>query len=124
MRDVGGQREEEDRDQRRAEHDAWVIAVLVGELHMRAEEIEALTEEEAVRAPRVPRLAAIANRRHLERVPRAFADHYNRHRPHRALGLAAPERAHVTPLAWTPSASNVNRRDRLGGLIHEYSAAA
>jgi hypothetical protein len=31
------------------EHDAWVIAVLVGELHLSAEEIEGLTEEEAVR---------------------------------------------------------------------------
>lgn len=31
------------------EHDAWVIAVLVGELHMSAEEIEGLSEEEAVR---------------------------------------------------------------------------
>jgi hypothetical protein len=30
------------------EHDAWVIAVLVGELHMSAEEIEGLNEKEAV----------------------------------------------------------------------------
>ena len=30
------------------EHDAWVIAVLVGELHMGAEEIEGLSEQEAV----------------------------------------------------------------------------
>jgi hypothetical protein len=31
------------------EHDAWVVAVLVGELHMSAEELEGLSEEEAVR---------------------------------------------------------------------------
>ena len=31
------------------EHDAWVIAVLVGELHMSAEEIEGLSEEQAIR---------------------------------------------------------------------------
>jgi hypothetical protein len=31
------------------EHDAWVFAVLVGELHMSAEELEGLSEEEAVR---------------------------------------------------------------------------
>jgi hypothetical protein len=31
------------------EHDAWVIAVLVGELHMGAEEIEGLSEDEAMR---------------------------------------------------------------------------
>jgi hypothetical protein len=30
------------------EHDSWVIAVLVGELHMSAEQIEALSEQEAV----------------------------------------------------------------------------
>jgi len=30
------------------EHDGWVIAVLVGELHMTAEEIEALSEQEAI----------------------------------------------------------------------------
>jgi hypothetical protein len=31
------------------EHDAWVIAVLAGELHMSVAEIEGLSEEEAVR---------------------------------------------------------------------------
>ena len=31
------------------EHDAWVIAVLVGELHMSAAEIEGLSQEQAVR---------------------------------------------------------------------------
>lgn len=30
------------------EHDVWVIAVLVGELHMSAEEIEGLSEEAAI----------------------------------------------------------------------------
>jgi putative transposase len=29
----------------------------------------------------------IASRRQLERVPRVYIDHYNTHRPHRALGL-------------------------------------
>jgi putative transposase len=33
----------------------------------------------------------IVNRRHLERVLRIFVDHYNRHRPHRALNLTPPE---------------------------------
>jgi len=66
----------------------------------------------------------VANRRHLERVLRSFLDHYNGHRPHRSLELAAPDRAQVTPLPRTPSASTVTRRDRLGGLIHEYRAAA
>jgi putative transposase len=34
----------------------------------------------------------IANRRQLERLLRSFLDHYNGHRPHRSLGLAAPDR--------------------------------
>ena len=66
----------------------------------------------------------IANTRHLERVLRTFADHYNGHRPHRALSLAAPDRAQVMPLTQTCSVSAVNKRDRLGGLIHEYRTAA
>jgi putative transposase len=67
----------------------------------------------------------IANRRHLERVLRTFIDHYNTHRPHRALGLAAPERANIMPLpSRPPQIRSVSRRDRLGGLIHEYHAAA
>jgi transposase InsO family protein len=33
----------------------------------------------------------ILNRRHLERVLRTFVDHYNGHRPHRALNLAPPD---------------------------------
>ena len=61
----------------------------------------------------------IVNPRHLERVLRTFVDHYNGHRPHRGLDLAAPDRLRVTPLPMTPPASTVNRRDRLGGLIHE-----
>jgi putative transposase len=35
----------------------------------------------------------IINRRHLERVLRIFVDHYNGHRPHRALNLNPPDPA-------------------------------
>jgi putative transposase len=64
----------------------------------------------------------IANRRHLERVLRIFIDHYNGHGPHRGLGLVSPDRTNVSPL---PSkATNVDRRQRLGGLINEYHTAA
>ena len=67
----------------------------------------------------------IANRRHLERVLRTYADHYNGHRPHRALGLATPDRANVVPLPSRPTNSvTVSRRERLGGLINEYRATA
>jgi putative transposase len=51
-----------------------------------------------------------------------YMDHYNGHRPHRALGQAPPlgsgEPAVIVP------AGRVVRRDRLGGLIHEYAQAA
>jgi len=64
----------------------------------------------------------IVGRRHLERVLRVYVPHYNRHRPHRALGLAPPERvAAVSPSLFPVG---VERRDLLGGLIHEYLAAA
>ncbi len=67
----------------------------------------------------------VVNRRHLERVLRTFIGHYNGHRPHRALDLAAPDRANVAPLPSRPSnVPGVNRRDRLGGLTHEHLAAA
>jgi putative transposase len=49
-------------------------------------------------------------------------DHYNGHRPHRALGQAPPlgpdKPAVVVP------AGSIARRDRLGGLIHEYAQVA
>jgi transposase InsO family protein len=64
----------------------------------------------------------ILNRRHLEHVLRVFVDHYNLHRPHRSLELTPPEAiARDQPVG---SSRHVKRRDRLGGLIHEYSYAA
>ncbi len=66
----------------------------------------------------------IMNRRHLERVLRVFVDHYNGHRPHRSLNLKAPDPAARKLRVLRPPAVAVERRDRLGGLIHEYSLAA
>jgi transposase InsO family protein len=66
----------------------------------------------------------ILGRRHLESVLRQYTDHYNRERPHRALQLRAPEPSpQVVPLH-PRHATRVRRRDRLGGLIHEYAPAA
>jgi len=65
----------------------------------------------------------IVNRRHLERVLRVFVDHYNSHRPHRSLNLAPPDPP-ARKLPVVPSTADVERRDRLGGLVHEYSLAA
>jgi len=53
------------------------------------------------------------------RAPKA---NYNAHRPHRSLNLTPPIATdHERSLA---SSRDVKRRDRLGGLIHEYSYAA
>ena len=65
----------------------------------------------------------IYDRRHLERVLGAYVAHYVDERPHRGLGLAVP--AGIRP-AQVPGATPtlVERRDVLGGLIHEYRRAA
>jgi putative transposase len=66
----------------------------------------------------------ILGRRHLERVLREYAEHYNRERPHRALELRPPQPSpQIIPLHPRPHTA-VSRRDRLGGLIHEYTWAA
>ena len=64
----------------------------------------------------------IVNRRHLMAVLAKDVAHFNDHRPHRALGQAAPLRS-LPPLA-LPSQGHLRRRDRLGGLIHEYDQVA
>jgi putative transposase len=64
----------------------------------------------------------IWGRRHLERVLDEYLRHYNDERPHRSLDLLPPRatRGESTAPAATPAATAVRRRDRLGGLIHEY----
>ena len=68
----------------------------------------------------------IFNRRQLERFLRVYVRHYNRQRPHRALALQAPDPPGMPPArcAFAGSATAIRRRDLLGGLIHEYEAAA
>jgi putative transposase len=68
----------------------------------------------------------IISRRQLEHVLRAYVRHYNRGRPHHALDLRPPDPSTRSPLGaqLTPRALQVNRRDLLGGLIHEYELAA
>ena len=93
-----------------------------------------------IRTPvRAPRANAIAERfictlrrecldyllitgpRHLAAVLRQFVEHYNAHRPHRPLHQRPP--AGNTP---PPPSAAVRplRRDRLGGLVHEYVQVA
>jgi putative transposase len=67
----------------------------------------------------------ILSRRQLEQVLRVYARHYNRHRPHRSLALRPPEQADRRPTpVRAPPYPQLNRRDLLGRLIHEYERAA
>jgi putative transposase len=61
----------------------------------------------------------IVGRGHLEQVLRIYLDHYNRHRPHRALGLAPPGPSAGLTLVSEDRRARVRRRDLLGGLLHE-----
>ena len=60
--------------------------------------------------------------RQLRSVLADYADHYNGHRPHRALGQASPL-GPGEPVVLVPT-GRIMRRDRLGGLIHEYAQVA
>jgi hypothetical protein len=65
----------------------------------------------------------IVGRRHLEQVVRgAYISHHKEHRPHRSLEQRPP--LAKPPAAMPPLPSRIGRRDRLGGLIHEYHALA
>lgn len=68
----------------------------------------------------------ILGRRQLAHVLRVYVQHYNGERPHRALNLKTPDSRIRSPIATisTPHAPQVNRRDLLRGLIHEYELAA
>ena len=68
----------------------------------------------------------IWNQAHLLPTLREFENHDNQHRPHRTPRQAAPlrpvpesvtEQAHIIQL-------DIRRRDRLGGIVHEYEHAA
>jgi transposase InsO family protein len=93
-----------------------------------------------IRTPvRAPRANAIAERfigtlrrecldhllitgpRHLTVVLQDYIEHSNTHRPHRSLQQQAPAGPTPPPLAATVLPL---RRDRLGGLIHEYLQVA
>jgi putative transposase len=66
--------------------------------------------------------ALILNQRHAAAVLREFERHYNNHRPHRTLGQAAPSRP--LPHVCRIQPAEVRRRDRCGGIIHEYQQVA
>jgi len=68
----------------------------------------------------------ILGHRQLGHVLRVYVHHYNQHRPHRALDLRPPDPDHAPAVRGDPATSTatVQRRDLLGGVIHEYQLAA
>jgi putative transposase len=57
----------------------------------------------------------IINERHLEHVLRTYSQYYNQARPHQGLSQQIPESPYQQPEHGT-----VQRRDMLGGLLHDY----
>jgi putative transposase len=66
----------------------------------------------------------IVGRGHLEKALRVYVQHYNRHRPHRALGLGPPDPSATLSVVGEARHRRVHRRDLLGGLLREYRRAA
>jgi transposase InsO family protein len=66
------------------------------------------------------------NQRHLRHALREYEQFYNRHRAHQALAQAAPLRPVPDPITDPERIASltIRRRDRLGGILHEYSHAA
>jgi putative transposase len=91
--------------------------------HIRAPQADAFAER-FVRTVRRECLdhVLIYGRQHLERVLHAYVAHYIQERPHRGLGLAVPAGNRTPQVRGTTRL--VERRDVLGGLIHEYRWAA
>jgi putative transposase len=66
------------------------------------------------------------NEHHLRHALREYEHFYNQHRAHQALDQAAPLRTVPDPITDRERITdlNIRRRDRLGGILHEYSHAA
>ncbi|MEU8911599.1 integrase core domain-containing protein [Streptomyces mirabilis] len=68
----------------------------------------------------------IWNQRHLLHVLREFEDFYNSHRPHQGIVNARPLHPLPMPIANLEQITHldIRRRQRLGGILHEYQHAA
>ena len=68
----------------------------------------------------------IVNQAHLLHALREYETFYNKHRTHRALHGAAALRPLPQPITapGTLDHLDIRRRDRLGGILHEYRHAA
>ncbi|WP_327241457.1 integrase core domain-containing protein [Streptomyces sp. NBC_01320] len=68
----------------------------------------------------------IWNQRHLIHALREFEHFYNSHRPHQGIANARPLYPLPTPITDPDEITrlDIRRRDRLGGILHEYRHAA
>jgi putative transposase len=66
----------------------------------------------------------VVGRSHLQQILRVYVQHYNRHRPHRALMHRSPDPFARLTIPGEDDRGAVRRRDLLGGLLHEYRQAA
>ena len=68
----------------------------------------------------------IWNQSHLPHALREFEHLYNRHRPHHGIANARPLQLLPAPLLAPDQIASLDipRRDRLGGVLHEYQHAA
>jgi transposase InsO family protein len=68
----------------------------------------------------------IFNQRHLMHGLREYEAFYNTHRPHQEIANARPLIPLPEPIADSDRLThlNIHRRDRLGGILHEYEHAA
>jgi transposase InsO family protein len=68
----------------------------------------------------------IVNRAHLLHALREYETFYDEHRPHRTLHASAPLRPLPQPITAPDRLDHfdIRRRDRLGGILHEYQHAA
>jgi putative transposase len=74
----------------------------------------------------LPDRTLIWNQRHLLRALRESGQFYNSHWPHQGIANARPLRALPSPIPELTAVTwlHIHRRDRLGGILHEYRHAA
>jgi len=67
----------------------------------------------------------ICNQRHLLDALREFEQFYNVHRPHQGIANARPLHSIPAPITDPDQIAglDIRRRDRLGGILHEYRHA-
>ncbi|WP_239308949.1 integrase [Frankia sp. Cj3] len=68
----------------------------------------------------------IGNQAHLLHALHPYEQHHTAHRPHRGIANARPLHPLPEPITHLATVTHldIRRRDRLGGIIHEYENAA